>query len=382
MITIKGQVCVQFSIGPFTDFISADDFEAFVIRINCGGLRPILEASFTVTSPNIIPYINKGNIITVCFGINEITSSPMQFEIEGIGETKLYRYGVHYQIIASMYNPTFTSNVKSDNYSFNNKKSYEALKILADKNGFDFITNVTKTDDAQNWTQDGKSDWMFLQEIAERAYINTDTFFAYGFDCNNIYFYNMREQIKAGPKWVFSVGSAGREHPNSTIVNIGSYSSNDENMGTMAKIAGNNVTTVGYNMDTGEMSKPTYKLKTFTTMDTDKLNMNPTDCQQYEYKYLTGDMHPNTIIATNQNLRNNALFSSHEVLVPIGGQYRDYRLLDIVQLIPFDTDKSMEGIYIISGIAYQYDNQRFQTNVLLNRESTNGLIGANLKTGE
>ena len=145
--------------------------------------------------------------------------------------------------------------------------------------------------------------------------------------------------------------------------------------GQNSHIAGRNVVNVGYNLDTGEMTNPKYNLKTFTTMDTKKVNVNSTGCQSYNYMITTGDEHSFTMEALNQNKRNNILFSSYTVYVPVTGTFRDFKLFDVVKLIPLEQDKEAEGFYFITGIAKEYRNKQYTTMLTLNRESANGIKG-------
>ena len=109
--------------------------------------------------------------------------------------------------------------------------------------------------------------------------------------------------------------------------------------------------------------------------------MNTTNCQNYNFMVTTGCEHANTITALNQNKRNNILFSSYAVRISVPGQYRDFRLLDPVQLVPAERDAEAEGFYLITGIVRQFADNMYRTNLVLNRESANGIKG-NLEQGE
>lgn len=379
MITLGNQIAIQFSIGDITDFIGIEDFHSFRIAENAGGLRPILNLDFQVNNPAVLPFLNTGNVITMMFGISEPTSNIMQFEIMGDGKNNEYRVGSNVSILAAMYRPTFTNTIKSD--IFEKKKSYEALKILTERNGFEFVTNTDiKTNDLQTWYQSGIKDWTMSSYIAERAYLDSNTFFVYGFDNNHYYFYDIRKVLAQGPKWYLTVNNVGKDETDS-IVNIGTYYCDESHVGQNAELAGKNDIVVGYNIDTGEMLQPQYQLKTLTTMQTDKINVNSTNCKTYSYMITTGDEHALSIEAQNQNTRNQILFSSYNCYVPVVGQYRDFRLFDCVQLIPAETDTQAEGIYFITGIAKEYKNHVYQTILTLDRESANGIQGENLKSG-
>lgn len=371
MITLKNQLVIQFNLGQFSDFISLKNFKGMQILENAGGLRPILSISFILERLDLIPYLNQGNIISVRYGIKYLNEEVLQFEIQGDNKTKQYNLGSMVTLLASYYNPAFTSVNASNTYT---GKSYEVLQQICDSVSLKFTTNVQKTNDKQNWCQDGKTLWEFTSYIGDRAYKDDTTFFTYAFDCNNFYFYNMKDHINNGPKWFLSVNNGGKDE-NSPIVNIGSYFPDDTLMGQLGQMAGKNVTTIGYNVDTGEFSYPEHKLKTFTTLQTTSLNINATGCQNYNYMITSGKDHENTLQAINQNKRNNTLFSSFVVRVPVPGQFRNFKLLDVVQLIPAERDDECYGYYIISGITRQFANNMYTTNLTLNRESANSIRG-------
>ena len=376
MITLKNQLVLQFSLGEFTDFIQVDDFKGMEIIEHAGGLRPIINLRFLLIKKEIIPYINQGNIITLRYGIEHLSNDSLQFEIQGDTKTQQYKLGSEINIRAAFYNNSFTSTIKSRNI---NGKSYEVLKQIVEGVNMKFQTNVQRTNDKQVWYQDGKTDWIFSKYIVDRAWKDDSTFFVHGFDCNNFYFYDVRDLLQ-NIKWTLTCNNVGNSE-NDHIVNIGTYQVDDSLQGQMSILAGKNVTTIGYNVDTGEFLQPKHKLKTFTTLGTNSINMNSTNCSTYNYMITSGRDHENTILALNQNKRNNILFSSYTVRLSVPGQYRDFRLLDPVKLIPAERDMDAEGFYLITGIVRQFSDGIYRTNLTLNRESANGIRG-NLEQGE
>ena len=372
MIVLGNQLALQFNIGDMTDFLDIEDFHYMRIAENAGGLRPILDMHFTVNDTHVLEYINNGNIISLMYGRNEPNSDLLQFELYGDSKNREYHVGSTVSLMGAMYNPGFTSRTKS--HSFKNKKSYEVLQALATQNNMKFKTNSNiKTNDSQIWYQNGIKDWTMVNKVAPLAYKDSSTFFAYGFDNNTLYFYDIKEHLKEGVKWVLSVEAAGDDDSN--IVNIGTYFCDDSCAGQNADLAGKNVTNICYNLDTGEMTKPAYSLKTFTTMDTNSINVNSTGCKSYNYAITTTDEHTYAVEALNQNKRNNILFSSYTVDVPVTGTFRDFKLFDTVLLMPAETDKEAEGIYFITGIAKEYKDYQYTTILTLNRESANGIRG-------
>ena len=380
MILIKDQIALQFSIGPKADFLNIECFKNMEIIKNAGGVRPLINLAFEIQDEKIMPYLNKGNLINIMYGIQRPIDGPLTFEIESLETSKLYRAGYSVNLMGSMYKPGFTNYKHSCNYG--NVRGFECIEQIATNNKMKFVTNVTRSNDKQQWIQSGMTDWEYLSHVFWRTYKDTDTFFSFAFDNDTIYYYNVREQLKQGPRWVLSVPAIGKNNPNTRLVNIGAYKPDDSNLGTLTELAGKNQTTIAYNLDTGEFSQPESKIKTFTTMNTNKLNTRMEGCRDFNYAVLTGDDHENAIAAINQNRRNNLLYSTHKVYVPVPIQYRNFKLLDTVQLIPADPDAAEAGIYFITGIVNQYRDQKYQTNLILNRESSNNIKGEGLVEGE
>lgn len=377
MIVLKNQLVLQFNLGQYTDFIDIKDFKGMSIIENAGGMRPVLCVSFLLQKKEIIPYLNQGNIITLRYGIEHLSNDSLQFEIQGDQKVAQYAVGSQVDLIAAMYNPAFI------NFADSNKlegKSFEALQKICNLCNLKFNTNVTRSNDKQEWFQQGKTYWEFSQYITDRAFLDKSTFFTYAFDCNNMYFYDMKNHFANGAKWHLMVSNAGTSE-NSQVVNIGTYFPDDSMVGQMGQLAGKNVQTVAYNLDEGTIAYPKHQLKTFTTTETNSLNINASGCQSFNYMITSGKEHAFSMVALNQNKRNNILFSSFAVRVPVPGQYRDFRLLDTVQLVPAEKDNECSGLYVIAGIVRQYLDGKYSTNLTLNRESANGIKG-NLVQGE
>lgn len=372
MITLQNQLTLQFNIGNIYDFIQPEDFYSFRIAENCGGLRPIINLSFSTMNQDAINLMNTGNAITLMYGMREPTSEILQFEICGDNKSKQFRAGNSVSILGAMFNNPFTSIKKSE--PILNSTSVEAIRQIAARNNMNFVTNVTKTMDKQDWYPSGRTDWSFLHFIAQRAYKDTETFFNYGFDNNTIYLYDIKQLLRQGIKWCLTVTGTGKEGVKN-IINIGGFKCDDTNAGINGDLIGKNVIGVSYNLDSGEFYKPNYNLKSLTTMDTDSINLNSTDCATYEYNITTNDEHKYSVEAQKQNLKNQILYSSYNCHVVVADDYHDFKLMDTVMLIPGDEDKEAEGVYFITGIVKQYSKNQYKTILTMNRESANGIKG-------
>ena len=73
----------------------------------------------------------------------------------------------------------------------------------------------------------------------------------FGLDSDNIYFYDMRELVKTGSKWLFTNKWIAEQESN--LVSIGSYSTKN-NYGILNDLIGRNLVSKTYNIDTKTLS--------------------------------------------------------------------------------------------------------------------------------
>lgn len=376
MIQIKNQIICKFSLGDQEDFITPENLKEFRIFEMAGNRRPIIHLSFNLENKKIIKYLNSGNILRLSFGINEIKQDVIEFELYGDDTNVNYQTGYTVTLKGALYVNSFTSLVGCEIYT---GSSLEVFKQIANKHSFGFKTNIERTNDKMIWERNGQTEWEFLSHLWLHSFINEDTFISFAFDEHNFYLYDVRQQIKSGAKWILTNKYLSTESSN--IIHFGSYTCKNI-YGTLSDVVGKNLINKTYNMKTGKIQDDSYKLKTLSTIDTDKININTTNCKQYDYFIMTGNEHNNYVKAYNQNLRNNIMYSSFITYLSTAGQFKKIRLLDTVKFDIEPTDNRLSGTGFITEIVYQYVGMRLLINLTINKESPSGIQGKNLKEGE
>ena len=376
MIYIKNQLTALFSIGDIEDFIHPQNIKSFVLYENAGNLRPIIELTFILDNKNLINYLNPGNILKVSFGINELDKDIVEFKLYGDESNIEYSLGYNVTIKAALYCPKFTSLVKSCYYE--NQTSLEVIQQIASNNKFNLITNITKTVDRQNWEQIGETDWQYIYDVWLHSFINDQTFISFGFDCYNFYLYDVRSLVKAGNKWEFNPKVIAND--SSYYVNFGQYYTKN-NYGIYASLIGENLINNVFNLDNKSFSNQAYNLKNFTTIDSDKVNINSFDCKDYDYYIIDDDVHPNYVKAYNQNIRNNIMYNSFSIFIPTAAQFKKFKLFDTATIKPIVEDTRLNGVSFITAIAYQYHDNKLNVNLTLNKEAPSGIRGTLLNVG-
>ena len=369
MIKIAEQLCCTFTLGNVEDFIDANNLNFFRLYETAGNIRPILELSFILENEKLIKYINQGNILKVTFGINELDKDSIEFELYQDNTDKQFSLGYKVNLKASFYRPEFTSAVICNNYDMT---SIDAFKQIANNYGFNLSTNIGKTNDKMNWSQNGETTWNYVKDLWLHSYINEKTFMCFGFDAYNMYFYDVRDLVTRGAKWYFTNKYVSSK--NSNIVNFSGYNI-DNQYGATNCLIGKNLINKTYNFDKGNFEDTNYNLKNFTAIDTNSINLNSSGCIDYNYSFINDDMHPYYEKAYNQNLRNNILFNSFSIYLTTGGQFKKFKLFDTVEFDILPSDERMAGIAFITGIVYEFQDNILNINLTLNKETASGIKG-------
>jgi hypothetical protein len=374
MIKLDNQFVYSFQLGEVRDFINVYNLKDFKLFEQAGNCRPIVHLSFQLDNPDLVKYLNAGNILIISFGVSETEMVALQFELYGDNVDINRNLGYETTIRAAMHLPKFTNLVGSSFYP--GMSSIDLIQKIAEENKLNLITNVSKTVDKQDWCREGQTLWEFMRDVWLGSYINDDTFMSYAIDSNNIYFYDMKKLSQETAKWLFSTDQI----TSNNTVNIAGITTKN-NYGALAELVGKNLINRVYNIDTGEYSDVTYNLKSFTTIDTNKVNINSTNCKDYNYAVISNDVHPNYVKAWNQNLRNNLMYSSFTILTTTAGFFRKFRLLDTVRFDVQPKDERLAGISYITGITYQYEFGVLSINITLNKEAPSGMRGEALQEG-
>lgn len=376
MIKIANQFCCAFSLGDVEDFIAPSNIISMRLFETAGNIRPILHLSFILEDERLIKYINQGNILRATFGIEELDKDIIEFELYGDQTDKRFSLGYEVNLQAALYKPKFTSLSISEIYP--NKSSKEVIEKISKEIGLNLVTNISKANDRMDWEQLGETRWAFLKDVWLHSYINEKTFMCCGFDAYNLYFYDVRQLVLQGAKWEFTNKYIANN--NSGIVNFGGYIV-DNQYGATNSLVGRNIINKIYNTDTGKIEEVKYNLKNFTAIDTNNINLNSTDCLQYRYNIITEDLHDNYVKAYNQNLRNNILFSSFSIFLTTAGQFKKFKLFDTVKFNIEPRDERLNGIAFITGIVYEFENNKLNINLTLNKETPSGIKGDLLQEG-
>ena len=217
--TTVNSTSVQSSVGLIAPLIEIDNYQVPVsnlvsLNIDQTGFLPEISLSFIDqtgafagmyfprTNPIIKVYIKALNPslkpVRADFLITNISGSE-------IGNTYTEgRVQTMYTVSGNLYVPGIYGNVV---LSVAKKKSWEALKFVADYLKLGFATNETSTDDEMTWINPNDTIDNFIKHICERAYKNEKSFFGCFIDINYIlHFINYEKSLSKETKPLTSPG--------------------------------------------------------------------------------------------------------------------------------------------------------------------------------
>lgn len=372
MIEIKGQFVCRITVGPFQDFILTEDLIEMVYFESAGLSIPFMSISFILRNLKVLRYFNEGNIINVSMGRDELNLSDMQFMLTGDIANKNYTLGSDVTIKGVLYKPKFILLGKENKYS---GSSISVLNEICSKH-FTVVSNVAKTNDTQDWFQTGISDRQMVRDLWFHSYINNKTFIAMGFDSNTIRIKDIRKSLLEDDPWIFSMNVVPRGE-SSKIVHFGQFWTKND-YGAVNNCIGRGLSQVSFNVDTGEVSYLDSKLKNFSVISSNKLNILDVDVKKFSYSYMSDEVSNTYDVAFKQNIRNLLMFSSFKIYIPVSGPFKQFRLLDSVKLEEASVGSRASGRSFITRIYYTIKDRRLYTNLTLCKEAPNELRGDNL----
>jgi hypothetical protein len=213
---------IQTTTGLVTPYIEIDNYivpqdKIVSMSINQSGFLPELTLSFMDTTgvfsgmyfPRTNPIL-KLYIKALSPALKPIRSDYLITNIVSSEISTLYtgtgRIESIYTVTAKLYVPGIYGNTVQ---SIPNKKSWEALKHIADHLKIGFATNETSTNDAMTWINPNGTIENFIQDICSRAYKNEKSFFGCFIDTNYILnFVNYEKALSKDTKVMQTPGDA------------------------------------------------------------------------------------------------------------------------------------------------------------------------------
>lgn len=176
MLEVLDQYIYIFSIGNKKDFIFPADLDYFSVIEEAGNVLPTWKMSFRTTDPDLLRVLNEGNDLKVNYGINrdKLIEVPLLITKRTINKAGDQKFQIELLGIYSKLEYVTISHVTISGV----KSGIEVLIEIA-RAHFNVVSNISSSEDSQNWIQPNIVDKRFVDELWLHSYV-TDSFLGIG----------------------------------------------------------------------------------------------------------------------------------------------------------------------------------------------------------
>lgn len=370
MIGVNGQYVFIFSIADKKDFIEETEFVQFTIIEEAGNILPTFQLGFYLLDDSLFPLFHEGNQLKVSFGRTRETAIDCPLEIlhihSGRSSSNKRLINATGMIAANAYRSntnTFLSTKKS---------GVEVLKDIAQKNGFKWVSNITKSDDSQVWVNPNWNDRKFVNEVWMHSYLNK-SFPAVGITSTNQFI--VKDVLKDNtPVFNFTknVKDESKDISYDEDFNI------ETSTGLVNSFAGYGKKVLTYNIEDGTEELISETPSQIIAL-TKKLAKNADIEAKFSSSGIQSDnVHTNYHRAYLKNFTKLTSLGTIKVTVSFQNDFRPIKVLDRVTFKDDDVSTLRQasaefnsGEYIVSKVSRTVANRQFNTTCVLCRESFN-----------
>jgi hypothetical protein len=373
-VGIEGQFYLRFKIGNNDDFLDREDFLFFNVYEYAGNLLPTFEWAFKSQDESILKRLNEGNIIQAQYGRNRDELIDVKLSVSSISPTK---DGANLMVIKC------TGYASEINYitdhSLQVTAEQSAVKTAIDTaraNGFVIKANVLTSSDSQRWIQHNTSDKQFVNDCYMRADVG-DSAIAVAITADGEFILKdlLKDFRRTGFRkfdWKFT-----KNPLDSSDVVYDSDGDFSSQAGFINNWLGYGRVTKLINNETGLVTdiqdQPGVVLALTNIVD----KLKSVGDRYGGSKFQSESVHAKFHESYNHNLIFLANLSKIENVVSVTDRFFLIRPLDLVMYSEEGTEiieqasDIKSGLFVASGIVRNFQADRMNTTVILNREALN-----------
>ena len=372
---VPGQYYINISLNGDSTWLLEEDFVFFRVSEEAGNTLPQFMLKFRLTDLTSVKLLefNETAVIIASYGediTNVVTTTLYVTEtsMTPSGEAWVVKVEGHINAPSYLYARYTGCSPKESGVTcvLNTARKYFAIK-----------SNISSSNDSQNWVQHSISDKQFVRNCWLHSFI-PNSFIAVGISAlNNTFVLNdMQASFAGGGGWTFTPnadGSVWNQIPylgNPTVKNISGFINSWLGYPTTLNI---------YNVDTGQYTTAQTSSNLFQSSTGGQIvNPNLTNPRQGLYLTQTSNMHQNYHQARQNNLVGNAVASSFKVDLFFDRIFRPIMVLDQAVFQLGDANDTMteyaSGNYTVYKVVRMFGNRVCRTMVGLCREAPGGSV--------
>jgi hypothetical protein len=376
-IGVEGQFYLRFKIGDNDDFLDRDDFFFFNVYEYAGNLLPTFEWSFRTQDESILKRLNEGNLLQAQYGRSREELRDVQLSISSLSPSK---DGANFTVVTCNGYASQINYITNHNIQITGEQSgVETSIAVAQSNGFTVKGNVTKSADKQRWIQHNTSDKAFVNNCYMRSDIPNSAV-SIAITADNLFVIKDLRADFERPKnnrfdWKFT--------KNPSIESDIVYDSD----GDFESQAGFINNWIGYGREiklidnvTGEVSSILEQPEVVLSLANKVDKLSSVNDRYGGSRYQSESVHSNYHESYNHNLIFLANLSKIENTVSTSDKFFGIKPLDLVMYSEEGTERVEQssdyksGLFVASGVVRNFQADRVNTTVILNREALNEVV--------
>ena len=369
MIKVEGGSFFKSKFGDLNDFFNIANLSDVTFVERAGTDLPIIDIQF-LSNEEGLRRLNENVQLDITIGVDE---SPRNNVLES--NFILQRPVISYagENIWSISAKGIDSNLV--NWSKSNveisKKQSGVERILDVVKSFRVNSNVSKSNDSQNWIQYGQPNKLHVDDIWMHVDL-PNSFLMLAACLDEFRVYDMLTLIKSEPSWYFVETNA---RASNHIVIDSDYTIENQS-GFLNAIGARGQNQPQYDLDNGVSDLLSNDPESLLAI-TDKLNVNENFSKVHnERKVLNRNVHPNYWKSFIHNYTQMILYSNVRITLSWSGPYYPVKPLDLVMFKEssmygnqVQSTELYSGLYIVSKVSRRLNKNVFSTTVQLVREN-------------
>lgn len=375
MLGTVGQYLVDFQLGSEKNFINPDDYFSFTIKEYAGNIIPEFDLTFISHNNTLEGLLHEGTLIKCKIGRSVDTLQDATLYCTVWDSAKQGGNSKIFNISGFCLPLTFAVDYK---YSSIVKKSAVEAVIEVAKKTFKVVkTNITKSNDSQNWIQPHQSDKDFIQKTLYRADLG-DSFPAMAITFDGKFILKDIKKDLADKNNLFDWKFIRNSQPkNDKEINYVADPVFSSNTGLINKIIGYGFDLTALIVDTAKLVESKIDAKPIMANAKKVGGVETSTRKKIAGIQQTENVHTNYQKSYYSNLTNLLNLSRVEAHFSFESKFYPIKPLDKVMLMETDIHQGMtssenqSGIYYVTYVSRTIQLKQFITTIKVNRESVN-----------
>jgi hypothetical protein len=371
-IGIASQFLFRFKIADKDDFISGNDLMEFSCDCQVGNMLPQFILIFDTLDEDVINLFHEGNELEVSYGkqeedliLTKLLITTCNITPMGSNKKRIYLQGL-YSAINYFDSALFVSNKQSGVQTIQEKASQM----------FIYDSNVTSSQDSQNWIQYNTSTKEFINNLMLHSNV-PNSFLAIGIDMDGTFrLRDIRKKTQGEYDWRFIQQPTGEKD-----IEFNGDPVFESNFGFMNAWHGYKKEKLLHQLETGDSQLISEDIRPLMALTTKLIRTSKVQKRFTDIGFQNENLHENYWQAFLRNMTYSVSFSAINVKISFQDEFIPFKLLDLIMYKDSSIKSNQpstdatSGLYLITKITRSINANKLVTTITMAREAFNQAKG-------